>query len=62
MEFYKRSEFYKNGIEVEFLQDNQSASVKGTLRGLHYQKKPKVLGKLVRSVKGEIFDVAEDFR
>lgn len=62
LEFYKRSEFYKNGIEVEFLQDNHSASVKGTLRGLHYQKKPKVQGKLVRFVKGEIFDVAVDIR
>ena len=62
LEFYKRSEFYKNGIEVEFLQDNHSASVKGTLRGLHYQKKQKVQGKLVRCVKGEIFDVAVDIR
>lgn len=62
LEFYKRSEFYKNGIEVEFLQDNHSASVKGTLRGLHYQKKPKVQGKLVRCVKGDIFDVAVDIR
>lgn len=62
LESYKKSEFKKAGIDVEFLQDNHSASVKGVLRGLHYQKYPKAQGKLVRCIKGKIFDVAVDIR
>ena len=45
-----------------FVQDNHSKSSKGTLRGLHYQKKPSAQGKLVRCISGEIFDVAIDLR
>ncbi|MGB9668046.1 MAG: dTDP-4-dehydrorhamnose 3,5-epimerase [Thermosulfidibacteraceae bacterium] len=62
METYKFSVFRENGIDVKFLQDNHSGSVKGVLRGLHYQKHPKAQGKLVRCIKGEIFDVAVDIR
>lgn len=62
LEFYKRSDFKKFGIDVDFVQDNHSASVKGVLRGLHYQKHPKAQGKLVRCVRGKIFDVAVDIR
>ena len=48
--------------EITFLQDNQSYSKKGVLRGLHYQKHPFAQGKLVRVIEGEIFDVAVDIR
>ena len=48
--------------EETFLQDNHSKSVKGTLRGLHYQKDPNAQGKLVRCLNGEVFDVAVDLR
>ena len=62
MEGYKKSEFVANGIDVEFNQDNHSRSTKGVLRGLHYQASPKGQAKLVRCVRGEIFDVAVDIR
>ena len=62
MEGYKKSEFYENGIDVDFNQDNHSKSTKGVLRGLHYQAAPKGQAKLVRCVRGEIFDVAVDIR
>ncbi len=62
METYKYSEFRKNGIDVEFVQDNHSKSTYGVLRGLHYQKNPKAQGKLVRCIKGKILDVAVDIR
>ena len=62
MEGYKKSEFYANGIDVDFNQDNHSKSTKGVLRGLHYQAAPKGQAKLVRCVRGEIFDVAVDIR
>ncbi|HCP10144.1 MAG TPA: dTDP-4-dehydrorhamnose 3,5-epimerase [Thermodesulfobacterium commune] len=62
IETYKKSDFEKEGINVEFIQDNHSYSIKGVLRGLHYQKKPKAQGKLVRCVLGKIFDVAVDIR
>jgi len=62
MESYKKSEFVKNGIDVEFIQDNHSKSAKGVLRGLHYQAKPKAQAKLVRCSKGKIYDVAVDLR
>lgn len=61
-ETYKKSEFCKNGIEAEFVQDNHSKSAQGVLRGLHYQKKPKAQAKLVRCTSGKIFDVAVDLR
>jgi dTDP-4-dehydrorhamnose 3,5-epimerase len=62
MESYKKSEFEKAGIDTDFVQDNHSKSVKGVLRGLHYQKEPAAQGKLVRCIKGKIFDVAVDIR
>ena len=62
-ESYKKSEFEKHGIPFEFKQDNHSRSTaKGTLRGLHFQKRPAAQAKLVRCVVGEIFDVAVDIR
>ncbi len=61
METYKVDVFQAAGISNTFIQDNQSGSVKGTLRGLHYQiQNPQ--SKLVRVVVGEIFDVAVDIR
>lgn len=50
------------GRKVNFVQDNHSKSVKGVLRGLHYQLPPKAQGKLVRVIQGEVFDVAVDIR
>ena len=50
------------GKNINFVQDNQSSSVKGVLRGLHYQLDPYPQGKLVRCIKGEIFDIAVDLR
>ena len=61
-EVYKKSEFCRNGICAEFNQDNHSRSTKGVLRGLHYQAKPKAQAKLVRCIKGAVFDVAVDLR
>lgn len=61
METYHQKKFAVGGIDVEFVQDNQSMSTKGTLRGLHYQiERPQ--GKLVRVLYGEVFDVAVDIR
>ena len=61
METYKKSDFIKGGIDCEFVQDNQSSSVKYVLRGLHFQKKfPQA--KLVRVIRGKVFDVAVDLR
>lgn len=62
MESYKKSEFIKNGINDEFTQDNHSKSTKGVLRGLHYQINPHAQAKLIRCVKGKIYDVAVDIR
>jgi len=61
MEIYNKEEFKKHGINIDFVQDNHSKSKKGVLRGLHFQKKyPQ--GKLVRVIKGKVFDVAVDLR
>ncbi|WP_029323450.1 dTDP-4-dehydrorhamnose 3,5-epimerase [Butyrivibrio sp. AE3004] len=61
METYSKRDFQNIGIDVEFVQDNQSASKRGVLRGLHFQKNfPQ--DKLVRVVNGEVFDVAVDLR
>jgi dTDP-4-dehydrorhamnose 3,5-epimerase len=61
METFQTVHFREIGIDEEFVQDNHSGSVKGTLRGLHYQiKHPQ--GKLVRVVSGAVFDVAVDLR
>lgn len=62
MESYKKSDFYANGIDVEFNQDNHSKSTKGVLRGLHYQAAPYEQAKIVRCTKGRIYDVAVDIR
>lgn len=61
METYHYKDFAENGIDMTFVQDNQSSSVKGVIRGLHFQKK-NAQGKLVRVIKGEVFDVAVDLR
>ena len=61
METYRYPDFVAGGIDCEFVQDNQSSSTKGVLRGLHYQvAHPQA--KLVRVVRGEVFDVAVDLR
>ena len=61
METYQANDFKEIGIDLPFVQDNQSASKKGVLRGLHFQINfPQ--DKLVRVIKGEVFDVAVDIR
>ena len=61
METYSQRDMEENGIDVPLVQDNQSMSVKGVLRGLHFQKNfPQT--KLVRAIKGAVFDVAVDLR
>lgn len=62
VEAYKASEYLEGGLGVRFVQDNHSRSVHKVLRGLHFQKPPCAVGKLVRAVHGEIFDVAVDIR
>ena len=62
METYKKSDFAANGIYIDFNQDNHSKSSKGVLRGLHYQAYPYGQAKIVRCVKGRIYDVAVDIR
>lgn len=61
METYNKKEFFENGLYMEFVQDNESFSSKGVLRGLHFQKK-NPQGKLVRCLKGTVYDVAVDLR
>jgi dTDP-4-dehydrorhamnose 3,5-epimerase len=62
-ESYNRQAFREaTGVDPDFVQDNHSRSVKGVLRGLHYQLPPKAQGKLVRVTVGEVFDVAVDIR
>ncbi len=60
-ESYSSRVFASNGIDIEFVQDNQSRSVKGTLRGMHFQA-TRPQDKLVRVISGEILDVAVDLR
>lgn len=61
METYNQKDFQEAGLNMVFVQDNQSMSSKGVLRGLHFQKEyPQ--GKLVRAVRGTVFDVAVDLR
>ncbi len=62
LEAYKASEFEAQGIRDHFVQDNHSHSTRGVLRGLHYQRPPKAQAKLVRTLRGEIFDVVVDIR
>ena len=61
-ESFKESDFFSNGIDKKFVQDNFSHSVHGVIRGLHFQKAPKTQAKLVTVLKGKIFDVAVDIR
>ncbi len=61
-ESYSKSLFKELGLESEYVQDNESQSQKGVLRGLHFQKPPYAQGKLVRVVKGAVIDVAVDLR
>jgi dTDP-4-dehydrorhamnose 3,5-epimerase len=61
METYNQQDMTEAGLDMVFVQDNQSMSTKGVLRGLHFQKEfPQ--GKLVRVIKGRVFDVAVDLR
>ena len=62
MESFKKDEFEKNIGKVDFIQDNESKSSFGVLRGLHYQKGEYSQAKLVRVIKGRVFDVAVDLR
>lgn len=61
-EVFRDKDFREAGIPGPFLQENMSRSGRGVLRGLHFQKTPKALGKLIRCLRGEIFDVAVDCR
>lgn len=61
-ESYNKAKLENLGITIDFVQDNQSFSKKGTLRGLHYQNPPFAQTKLVRVLQGEIIDVAVDLR
>jgi len=61
-ESYRREVYKELGIQEDFVQDNESFSVKGTLRGLHYQEIPHAQAKLVRVVQGKVLDVALDIR
>ena len=59
VETYNKNDFTEAGLDMEFVQDNQSKSSKGVLRGLHFQKEHPQ-GKLVRVLSGEVYDVAVD--
>lgn len=61
-ESYNEKELSKQGIHLRYVQDNQSKSEYGVIRGLHYQKEPHAQSKLVRVLEGEIMDVALDLR
>ena len=62
METYKRSEFAAAGIGEVFVQENHSRSLRGVLRGLHFQQPPQAQSKIIRVISGKIFDVAVDLR
>jgi dTDP-4-dehydrorhamnose 3,5-epimerase len=61
-ESFNKQAFHDAGIDVEFVQDNESRSQRGVLRGLHYQLNPMAQAKLVRVVEGEVLDVVVDIR
>ena len=61
-ESYNKQVFRKLGIDINFIQDNQSSSTHGVIRGLHYQLVPHAQSKLMRVLQGEIYDVAVDLR
>ena len=62
LETYSEKDFFEAGLTMKFVQDNQSMSVKGVLRGLHFQRGPYAQAKLVRVVRGRVLDVAVDIR
>ena len=62
METYSQRDMKEAGIDIDFVQDNQSKSSYGVVRGLHFQKPPHAQAKLVRVVKGKVLDVAVDLR
>jgi len=61
-ESYNKERFMEHGLDMTFVQDNESQSMRGVLRGLHFQKPPFAQGKLVRVVKGAVRDVVVDLR
>lgn len=61
-ESYNQKVFKEAGLDLDFVQDNQSLSQKGVLRGLHFQAPPHAQGKLVRVITGAVYDVAVDIR
>ncbi len=61
-ESYRHDIFAQNGISFQFVQDNQSFSTAGVLRGLHFQNPPFAQGKLVRVITGKVIDIAVDIR
>ena len=61
-ESFNHSSFVEEGLDLHFVQDNESKSQKGVLRGLHFQAPPFAQGKLVRVIKGAVMDVAVDIR
>lgn len=61
-ESYNHDKFAAHGVDVQFVQDNESRSMKNVLRGLHFQKPPFAQGKLVRVMRGSVLDVAVDLR
>ena len=61
-ESWSKESFKNNGLEIDFVQDNQSFSSKGVVRGLHFQNPPFAQGKLVRVIQGSVLDVAVDIR
>jgi len=61
-ESYRKKLFVQNGITDDFVQDNVSSSVKGVLRGLHYQIAPRAQAKLMRVLRGSVYDVVVDIR
>ncbi len=62
LESYKESEFARAGIPFRFVQDNHSRSIRNVIRGLHFQRPPRAQGKLVRVIRGAVWDVAVDIR
>ncbi len=61
-ESYNKNTFTNSGLNLDFVQDNQSLSQKGVLRGLHFQNPPHAQGKLVRVINGAVLDIAVDIR
>ncbi len=62
LESYKESDFARAGIPFRFVQDNHSLSARNVIRGLHFQRPPRAQGKLVRVIRGRVWDVAVDIR